>query len=124
MLALLPLLELRLDGRPDAARVFVDLDELLRMFLHMVDAVVHCNAIQPGFQRRLTPERGEMLESFDENFLRQVHRIFAFVDESVADPVNLPLIPDHDLVKSGHIAGEISFDQVRVYIWITQGHWH
>jgi hypothetical protein len=64
-----------------------------------------------------------MLENLDEDLLGQVHGIIAVSYESVANPVNLPLVPDHQFIESGHIAGKVSFNNAGINVWISQGHW-
>jgi hypothetical protein len=57
-----------------------------------------------------------VFEGLDKNFLRQVHGIVAVLDESIADPINLPFIADHQLVEGAHVARKIALDQFSVRV--------
>ena len=49
--------------------------------------------------------------------------VVAIFNESVADPVNLALITDHELVECSHLAGKISFDEAGIEVLVFKGHW-
>ena len=65
-----------------------------------------------------------MFECLNKHLLRKIHRVVAIFNESITDTVDLPLIPDHDLVKGGGVSGEVPLDQRGVCVLITGGHWH
>jgi hypothetical protein len=89
----------------------------------LIDAMVDRDAIQPCLQARFASETREVLEGFDEDVLRKVHRIIAILDKAIADPIDLPFVTDHDFIKRRNVPSQISFDKTRVLIQVFKDHW-
>src|SRR5437868_2617502 len=86
--ALLFVFKMSLDRGIDASREFGDFDKFMGVLFFMINAVVHCDPVEPRFQARFPAERWQVLKGFDENFLRQIHGVITIVDEAITNAVN------------------------------------
>src|SRR5881296_3546817 len=94
------------------------------MLLHVIETVIDRNPVQPCLECRFAPERRKVFEGLNENILGQVHGIIPILYVAVTYPVNLPFVPDHDLVECGGIAAEIPLNELDVGILTMSCHGH
>ena len=93
-----------MEGRLHASNAFVDFDELPGIFLYVVQAVIDGNSIQPCLEAGIPAKRRKLLKGLDEDFLGEIHRVFAIFYKAEAEPENRPLVACHQLVESTHVA--------------------
>src|SRR5678816_2361677 len=63
-------------------------NKLLSIGLHMIDAVIGGDPIEPRLQTRLSPEVRQMLERFYENILGEVAGIVGVGREAIAEAID------------------------------------
>ena len=116
---LLVFLQSGLDQWQGTGHVLGNLDEFIGMLFHMIDAMIDRNPVQPRLQAGFPPETRKMFESFDEYLLGKIHGIFPVFHKAIANPVNLPLIADHQFIKRAHVAGEVSFNKGGIRVLVS-----